>query len=335
MIKKSGLAFLAAIAIALAACQKKVDRLYTFGIFQITDSPTLTEARKSFIQALADAGYRDGVNIRLEVRNAMGDVIEAQRIAQEFVRERASAIIALSTPCLQASLMATQKIPIIFSSVANPELLGVGGSGARRFRNVTGVSSMGPVRPMLALIRKVMPKARRIGTLWTPAELNSEYYLKVARESAAELGFEIIAVPVVNANEVLFAAQTLLNEKLDALFPISDNTINSAFETVGRVAEENAIPLFAGILVGARLGACAAMGWDFSEMGRKTAEIAIRVRNGEAPDRIPVVAMSRLRLFLNLGAAERQGVEFSSAVIGQADELIAGEPLAGKFAENR
>jgi putative ABC transport system substrate-binding protein len=332
MKTKSGLIFLAVLA--LAGCQNKAERLYTFGVFQITDSPTLTEARKSFVQTLVDAGYRDGVNIRLEVRNAMGDTTEAQRIAQEFVRDKVNAIVALSTPCLQAALMATQKIPIIFSSVANPELLGIGGSGPRRFHNVTGVSSMGPIGPILALIREVLPRARRIGTLWTPAELNSEYYLKVARQRAAELGFEIVPVPVANANEVLFAAQTLLNEKIDALFPLSDNTINSAFETVGRVAQENAIPLFAGILVGARLGACAAMGWDFTEMGRKTAEIALRLKNGEAPDAIPVATMSRLRLFLNPAAAERQGVVFPPQVIGRSDVVITQEPPTEKPVEN-
>jgi putative tryptophan/tyrosine transport system substrate-binding protein len=325
MKHKAVLVFL--VASLLAGCQKKAERLYTFGIFQITDSPTLTAARKSFIQTLAEAGYHDGVNIRLEVRNAMGDVTEAQRIAHEFVTEKVDAIIALSTPCLQASLMATQKIPIIYSAVANPGLLEARGSGERRFHNVTGVSSLGPVREMLALIREVMPGARRIGTLWTPAELNSEYYLRLARETAGQLGLEILAVPVASGNEVLLSAQMLLNQKIDAIFPISDNTINAAFESVGRVAEENGIPLFAGILIGARLGASAAMGWDFTEMGRTTAAIALRVKNGENPDRIPPVAMTRLHLFINLAAARRQGLSFPEAVLKRADEVLDEDPL--------
>jgi putative tryptophan/tyrosine transport system substrate-binding protein len=314
-------------ALILAGCPTKSERLYTFGVFQITDSPTLATLRKSFIQTLAEAGYRDGLNIRLEVRNAMGDVTEAQRIAQEFVREEVDAIVALSTPCLQAALMATQKIPIIYSAVANPGLLESRGSGQRVSHNATGVTSMGPIREMLALVREVMPGAGRIGTLWTPAELNSEYYLQVAREGSAELGFEIVAVPVANGNEVLLSAQMLLNQKIDAIFPMSDNTITAAFESVGRVAEENGIPLFAGILVGARLGASAALGWDFDEMGRTTAAIALRVKNGEDPDRISPVAMTRPRLFINLAAARRQGLSFPDAVINRADEVLNEDPL--------
>jgi putative ABC transport system substrate-binding protein len=315
-------------------CGKKAEKMYTIGIFQITDSPTLIETRKGFIKALTDSGLRDGVNVRLEIRNAMGDMKEAQRIAQEFVKERTDAIVALSTPCLQAALMATQKIPIIFSSVANPLLLGVGRSVDQHLRNVTGVASAGPVKQMLALIREVLPGARRVGTLWTPAELNSDYYLRLAREAAAELGFEIIAVPVANANEVLFAAQRLLNERIDVLYPISDNTINSSFESVGRVAEENGIPLFGGILVGARLGACAAMGWDFSEMGYRTGQIAIRVKNGEDPGQIPLQSMSRNHLILNLAAAKRQGVKFPAAVIQRADEVVGQETTGGQSSGN-
>lgn len=321
-------AWLLLAALLAAGCRDQGQRLYTLGIFQITDSPTLAALRKSFIQALAEAGYRDGVNIRFEIRNAMGDITEAQRIAREFVKKKVDAIIALSTPCLQAALMATPRIPIVYSAVANPGLLESRGSAPRNLRNATGVTSMGPVREMLALIREVMPGARRVGTLWTPAELNSEYYLRVARESAGQLGLEIVAVPVANANEVRFSAQLLLNAKVDAIFPISDNTITAAFESVGQVAEENAVPLFAGILVGVRLGAAAAMGWDFSEMGRVTAALALRIKNGESPDRIPPVAMTRPRLFINLAAARRQGLSFPKAVLDRADEVLSEDPLS-------
>ena len=327
MKRQATLSLLAGGILLLSGCGKESGRLYTLGIFQITDSPTLATLRKSFIQALAEAGYRDGINIRLEVRNAMGDVTEAQRIAREFVDTKVDAIVALSTPCLQAALMSTQKTPIIYSAVANPGLLESRGSGESRFRNATGVTSMGPVREMLALIREVMPGARRIGILWTPAELNSEHYLGVARQSAGSFGFEIVAVPVANGNEVLLSAQMLLNQKVDAIFPISDNTITSAFESVGRVAGENGVPLFAGILVGARLGASAALGWDFDEMGRMTAAIALRVKNGETPAGIPPVAMTRSRLFINLAAARRQGLSFSEAVLGRADEVLNEDPL--------
>ncbi len=316
---------LVAAGLLILGCREETARLYTLGIFQVIDAPTLNEARTGLIQALNDNGLNPGVNVNLEIRNAMGNFVEAQRIAQEFVSEKTDMIVALSTPCLQAALMATSQIPIIFTSVANPHLLGVGRSAENHLANVTGVASTGPVKQALSFIKEALPSARRIGTLWTPSELNSEYYLQVAREGAAELGLEIIAVPVANANEVWLSAQMLLNKKIDVIFPISDNTINASFESIGRIAEDNGVPLFGGFLLSTRLGACAALGWDFFEMGYKTGEIVVRVKNGEQPGGIPLQSMSRIRLHLNLVAAEKQGVEFADEIIQRADEVIRGQ----------
>ncbi len=320
-MKRRGFILLAFIFLA-SGCQKRPEELYTIGLFQIIDAPTLNETRRGFIQALTDVGLQDGANIKLIVRNAMGDVTEAQRIAREFARPQVHMIIALSTQSLQAALMAAPKNPIIFTSVANPHLLGVGRTAENHLRNVTGVASTGPIRQILAFIKSTLPRAQRIGTLWTPSELNSEYYLQVAREGAAELGLEVIAVPVANVNEVLFSAQMLLNKNIDVLFPISDNTINASFESIGRLAEENGIPLFGGSPLFTRLGACAAMGWDFYEMGYRTGQIAIRVKNGESPARIPIQYMSNVKLHLNLMAARKQGVQFAPDIIRRADDVI-------------
>ncbi|MBN2408824.1 MAG: ABC transporter substrate-binding protein [Candidatus Aminicenantes bacterium] len=318
-------AFFLLLVALLPGCRAPEERLYTFGIFQITDAPTLNEARRGFIQALKDGGLGDGVDIRLMERTAGGDTTEAQQIAHQYVEEKTDMIVALSTQCLQAAIIAAPKVPVVFTSVANPYLLGVGRSAENHVRNITGVASTGPIKQILGFIREALPGAKRIGTLWTPAELNSEYYLRLLQEGAAELGFEVISQPVANSNEVLLSGQMLLNRKIDAIFPISDNTINAAFETLGRLAQENGVPLFGGFPLFARLGACAAMGWDFYEMGYRTGEIALRIKNGEDPGRIPIQTMSRVRLHLNLQAAERQGVIFSPQIRERADDVIKAD----------
>lgn len=325
--------FFAAVLCLFSACQKEQNNLYAIGLFQVDDAPTLNEVRRGFLNALEEAGLLDGVNIRTIIRNGMGSIPEIQRIAQEFVRSKVDMIVPLSTPCLQAALHATTDIPIVFSSVANPFLAGAGASEVDHLPNVTGVSSRGPIRQGLSLILEVIPGAKRVGTLWTPSELNSNYYLDLAREGAKEMGLEIVAVPVHNKSEILLAAQMLLNKKVDVIYQISDNTINAGFEAVSRVADENSVPLFGGALFSVRLGACAAMGWDFLEMGNKAGEIAIRVKNGENPADIPIQNMSKVKLHLNLNAAERQGVTFPEDVLKRADEIHMVEGKSIKDSE--
>jgi putative ABC transport system substrate-binding protein len=306
-------------------CQKKQESLYTIGVFQFNDAPTLNAVRDGFIRALEDNGLRDNENIRLKIRNGYGNLPEVQRIAQDFVDEEMNMIVALSTPCLQAALIATHEIPIIFSSVANPFLAGAGKSAQDHRSNVSGVSSRGPIEKSLDFIKEILPKAKRLGTLWTPAEINSEFYLELAKRKARDLGFDIVDVPIANKNEVLHSAQLLINKKVDAIYQISDNTINATFETIGTVAEENSIPLFGGFLLSTHRGACAALGWDFFDMGYKAGEIAFRVKNGESPAKIPIEYMSKVRMHLNLGAAAKQGIKFSDEVLKKADEVAGAE----------
>jgi putative ABC transport system substrate-binding protein len=274
------------------------------------------------MKALEDKGFEDGVNVRVKIGNAMNDISQVQRLAQEFVTEPVDVLVAVSTPSLQTALISTQTIPIVFTSVATPYLTRAGISPAEHLPNVTGIASTGPIRQMLVLMKEVLPNMKRIGTLWTPSERNSEYYLELARAAASDLDLEIIAVPVANSSEVLLAAQVLVNKKIDAIYQISDNTINASFEALGKVAEENKVPLFGGFLLATRSGACAALGLDFFDMGYKTGEIVVRIKNGEKPVTIPFQSMTSINLSLNLAAAEKQGVTFPAGVKARAGEII-------------
>lgn len=332
-MRKCGIYLLAAIFL-LSACQKEKDDLFTIGIFQVDDAPTLNAVRRGFMSALEEADLLDDVNIQVVVRNGMGSIPEVQRIAQEFVSAHVDMIVPLSTPCLQAALHASSETPIVFSSVANPFLAGAGRSENEHLSNVTGVSSRGPIKESLAFIKQILPHAKRVGTLWTPSELNSKYYLDLARVGAKELDMEIVALAIENKSEILMAAQVLMNKKIDVIYQISDNTINASFEAVSRVADENAIPLFGGALFSTDLGACAAMGWDFSKMGYKAGQIAIRIKNGESPAGIPIQHMEEVKLHINLNAAAKQGVEFPQEILAQADEILRIEGKDRKDSAN-
>jgi len=329
-MKKTALSVgLLAALLFFPSCRRKEEspaaapKPYVIGIFQSVDSPTANEVRRGILQAFADAGLRDGEQIVVTIRIANNDISEVQRIAQQLVAERVEMIIPMSTQALQAAILAGRTTPIVFSAVAVPYLVGAGRSADDHIGNVTGVASTGPIRQTMALIREVLPKARRVGSLWTPSEINSEYYLDLARESAAELGLELIAVPVTGPHAIHGLVQGLLNEKVDVLFPMSDNTINSAFDVIGRAAEENGLPLFGSFLRSVEFGACAALGFDFYDMGYKTGRIAVRVKNGESPARIPIQSMEEIRLYINTEAAGKQGVSFSKNLLDRVNKAVS------------
>jgi putative ABC transport system substrate-binding protein len=280
------------------SCRKSSPHLYTIGILQLFESSTLVEARRGFVRALEDAGLRDGINIRIDIRDGGGDPVKLQEHARAFVAGRVDLIVPLSTQSLQAALIATSSIPIVFVSVANPYLTRAGVSSVDHLPNVTGVASTAPLRQALALIKDALPLARRIGTLWTPSEINSGYYLDIVRTEAADFGFEIVTIPVSGPSDILLAAQILTNQKIDAVLPISDNTIN------------------------AKAGAAAAVGWDFFEMGMKAGRLAVRIKAGERPAKIPFENMTEVRMILNLPAAGLQGLLLPENLRRKADSIL-------------
>ena len=91
--------FLLAILFIYPGCQKEDKDLFTIGLFQVDDAPTLNAVRKGFLSALEEAELQDGVNIRMVIRNGMGSIPEVQRIAHEFVSSKVDLIVPLSTPC--------------------------------------------------------------------------------------------------------------------------------------------------------------------------------------------------------------------------------------------
>lgn len=335
-MKNAAISVVLAAALLLPGCREKapppepgdISPPYAIGIFQSVDSPTANEIRRGILQAFTDAGLRDGREILVSIRIANNDIAEVQRIAAELAAGRADMIIPLSTQALQAAILTARRKPIVFGAVAVPYLVGAGTSAENHLGHVTGVVSTGPVRETMALIREVLPKARRIGSLWTSSEINSEFYLELARESAAELGLDLVAVPVTGPHEIPAALQRVLNQRVDALFPMSDNTLNSSFDVIGRAAEENRTPLFASFLRSVEFGACAALGFDFYEMGLKTGRLAVRVKSGESPARIPIQSLDDVRLYVNPSAAAKQGIVLPRAVLDRASKTVAFTPAA-------
>ncbi|MBD3413923.1 MAG: hypothetical protein GF421_05780 [Candidatus Aminicenantes bacterium] len=321
-MKKVLFAFLVLSFLGFGCRDDHGERLYTIGIFQVNDAPTLNAAVDGFIKALQENGLVHGQNVILIKENAMGDISKVHNIVESFVKSDVDLIAAFSTSCLQAAINATRDIPIVFSSVANPYRAGAGFSPTEHLSHVTGVSSRGPIRESLFWLKEVLPKTSKIGTLWTPSELNSEYYLEITREVAAELGLEVKAVPITNSSEVLLSSQLLISRGVDAIYQISDNTINESFEAVAQVALDNEIPLFGGFLLSTKQGACAALGWDFFDMGYKSGEIAVEVKNGKDPAEIPFQYMKDARLYINLEAASRQRVVFSEEIKNRADQVF-------------
>ena len=310
------------LPVAIFGCSKRSKDLYTIGVFQFNSNPLLDDAREGFTKALKDVGYENDINIRLDFKNAQGDISTSQLIARKFVQDEVDMICAISTPCLQSAINTTEKIPIIFGAIANPYRVGAGQDSVNHRANVTGASSPSPIRAGMRLLLEVMPDAKRVGTLWNPTEENSQYDIERARNISEELGLELVDLPVTASSDVLMSAQALAEKDIDAIFQIIDNVVCSSIESEVKVANEVHIPLFALDPRYTERGACVGIGWDYFKNGYKSGKLAVRVMNGEKPAEIPFQELEEVKLHINLKVAELQGVSFPKSILERADKRI-------------
>lgn len=308
---------------------EKAEPKYTIGIILAYDSFTSFQVLRGLKENLEEYQKNSGQPLEIIVRQAGGQIALLPELVQRLAA-RADLLVPISTAALQAALIASREQPVVFSSVANPYIVRAGQTAVDHDPRVTGVCSTAPIRQVMALIHQLLPEARKIGTIWTPSEINSEYYLELMMQAASEFNLEIISQPIAGAEDIVQVVQTLVRDRVEVLFPVSDNTINANFQVISKLAAENRLPLFAAFATGAELGACASMGFSFEDIGHKTAELIIRIKNGESPARIPFQYIDRIRFFINEEAARKQGISFPEDILKKAERVDLNSDRAGE-----
>lgn len=308
-----------ATATALAAPAKAED--VTVAVTAIVEHPALDAARDGVKAALADAGYKEGENLKFIYQSAQGNPGTASQIARQFVGDAPNVIVPISTPSAQAVVAATRDIPIVFTAVSDPVGAQLIKSMDKPGRNVTGLSDMLPVADHLALIKEITPNAKTVGFIYNSAEANSVSTLELLKSEAAKVGLTVVESVATKSAEVQGATRALVG-KADVIYVPTDNTIVSAFEAAAGVASEAKIPLFAADTDSVARGAVAALGFNYFDVGKQTGAVVVRILKGEKPGDIPATLAVGTDLVLNRKAAAMAGVTFPESVTKRATKII-------------
>ncbi|MFS8583128.1 MAG: ABC transporter substrate-binding protein, partial [Limnochordales bacterium] len=250
-----------------------------------------------------------------------GDFGPALTIAQKFAADGVDLVLAIATPAAQAAAQVLRDTPILITAVTDPVAAELVDSIERPGTNVTGTSDLTPVRAQLELLTMLAPSARRVGVIYNAGEVNSVVQVNLAKAAAADLGLEVVEATAANSSEVLSAAQSLVG-RVDALYVPTDNTVVSAIESVVLVAERARLPLIAGEDLSVEQGALATVGIDYYQLGRQTADMALRVLQGENPAEMSIEYQNEINLVVNLSAAQRMGVTIPEDLLANAARVI-------------
>lgn len=310
-----GLALAGTLATPVLAADVRVS------VTAIVDHPALDAARKGVTDELADAGFVNGKNLKLEYQSAQGNTATAAQIARKFAGDKPNVIVAVSTPSAQTALAATREIPIVFSAVTDPVAAKLVKSWEATGGNVTGVSDLAPLDKHLAMLRSALPAAKRIGVVYSPGEANSVATIAELKKLATPAGMTVIEAAAPRTVDVASAAQSLVG-KVDVFYAPTDNNVTSAFESLAKVAEQGKIPLIASDPSVATRGAAIALGTNYYDLGRQTGKLVVRILKGEAPGKIASQVSTTLELHVNKTSAQRQGATLSDEFLKSATKVI-------------
>lgn len=308
------------------AQEKKAKKMIRIGVTQIVSHPALDGDAKGFEKALADAGFKEGVNVTYDRQNAQGDMANAQTIAQKFLDAKVDMVHSIATPTSQAVVKVVKNIPVVFSSVTDPVDAGLvpkdSAPGKGSGTNVTGVSDRWPVSLQFEMYTKFVPKAKKWGTIYNAGDANSMVHIKEMREAAKKLGVELIEAPISTSAETMQAAQSLAGKGVQAVNITSDNTAVSAFEAIVKVCNEKKIPLFAGDVDSVPRGAIAAYGLDYFLIGESAGKKAARILKGAKPGDIPWGPAEKFSLVVSEKAAKAQGIKIPPDLLKKAEKVF-------------
>ena len=314
-MKKSVMVSVAAMAAALlmSGCTKKTNgtenaKKIKIGVIQLVEHSALDANYKGFVDGLAEAGYVDGQNISIDYHNAQGEQVNCVTIAEKLVNDRDDLIFAIATPAAQAVANITKNIPIVISSVTDPESAKLVLKNTAPGTNVTGTSDLTPCEAQMDLLKKLVPNAEKVGMLYCSSEQNSHFQIALAKAACDKLGLKYVDGTVSNSNEIQQVVTSLCG-KVDAIYSPTDNMIAAGMATVAQVANEKGIPTICGEEGMVAAGGLATYGINYYELGKQTAAMAVEIlRDGKKPAEMPIQYLQKCDLSINEATAKALGI---------------------------
>lgn len=289
---------------------------YAIGINQLVQHPALDAATAGFKEAFADAG----VDVTFDEQNANGEQGTALTIAQQFAADDLDLVLAVATPAAQATAQNITDIPVLFTAVTDAVSAELVDSNEAPGGNVTGTSDAAPIEDQLELLKLLVPEVSSIGVVYASGEVNSQVQVDAVEEAAGPMGIDVRTQTVTTVNEIQQAVDALGD--VDAIYVPTDNMVVAGIASLIQIAEQKSIPVIgaeAGTVEG---GAIATLGIDYTELGRQTGEMALRIlRDGADPATMPVETAKEFTYVINEDAAQRQGVVIPQEILDEADRV--------------
>ena len=270
---------------------------------------------------LSEAGFEAGRDYELRVSSAQGDIATLPNLIDQARDAKAAVIVALQDATLEVAVKRVKDTPVVFHLLSDPFSIGAGTTDSNHLANFTGVYAPGFGDPeqerRVDLIRRTLPKTKKIGILFSPDEALSVTLKDKMSAAATKAGLSVAAQAITSVADAGQAAQALVGQNVDAI-EIYGNAAHSAFESILLVTKQKKVPVFSSSPFEVMKGAVASFYPDFQEGGVEAGKMVGRILKGESPAKIPFYQVKTTKLFVN----PNTGVTVPSSVTSEANRVL-------------
>jgi len=314
-----------AAAWPLAARAQQGERVRRIGVLMPYDEndPEGKLRHSAFTQALAELGWTDGRNARIDLRWGSGDINRLRALAQELVGLQPDIILANTTAATVALQKETRTIPIVFATAIDPVASGIVARLDRPSGNITGFAttedSMGG--KWLALLSEIAPGLKRVAIMFNP-DTAPVSALPSVETVARSLKVVPITAPAHGDVEIERAIIALGREPGGGLLVMPDAFMTAHRAPIISAAARNNVPAVYSLSVCARDGGLLSYGVDQVDISRRAASYVDRILRGEKPAELPVQFPTKFEMVVNLKTAKVLGLTVPQSILLRADEII-------------
>ena len=279
----------------------------------------------AFLQAMAQAGWTIGGNLRIEQRWwRAGDADVIRRHATELVALAPEVILATGGVAVGPLLQATRSIPIVFCNTPDPVGAGFVAGLARPGGNATGFTQFeyGLSVKWLELLKQTAPGVTRVGVLRDPAQPSGIGQFAAIQGAASMFGVELSPLGVSDAAEIERGLIEFARSANDGLIVTTGGLTTTYREPIVAIASRLKLPAVTPARYFVTTGALISYGPDRIDPYRRAAGYVDRILRGEKPSDLPVQAPVRYELVINLKTARMLGIEVSPMLLARSDEVI-------------
>ena len=279
----------------------------------------------AFNRGLNERGYTDGQNVVIEYRWAQDQYDRMPSLALDLVSRRVDVIAATGgTRSVQAAMLATRSIPVIFVTGGDPVQLRLVTNLERPGGNATGVmfSDSAFAARRIEIIKSLVPTARSVGTL---VNLNNPISAGAMVEMSAAAQANGLLLHFLNATtpgEIAQAFSHAATLGVAGLVVHADPFLLNQRDAIVALAARERMPTIYGLREFAVSGGLMSYGASISAVFRQAGAYTGRILSGAKPVDLPVVQSSSSELVVNQRAAKAMGLTIPRNLLATATLVI-------------